>query len=86
MKWTYDRPNKPGYYWYITIEDVISGKKNRTVILFVNSDLCITTSNIRRYINPVSVNEIKGLWAGPIQAPEESKEMDNLAAMMWDIF
>jgi len=86
MKWTYDRPNKPGYYWYKSIEDVISGESNRPIIIYVNSDLCIPSSNERKYIEAVSVDEFNGLWAGPIQEPEESKEMDNLASMMWEIF
>ncbi len=86
MKWTYGRPDKPGYYWYKSMEDVISGEGNRPTIIFVNSDLFIPSSNVRKYINPVSVDEFNGLWAGPIQEPEEANEMDTLASMMWEIF
>ena len=86
MKWTYDKPNTPGYYWYRSIKDSKPGEGSRPVILYVNSDLYVSSMMGQEYNEPVSVNEFNGFWAGPIQEPEDSKEMDNLAAMMWEIF
>lgn len=86
MKWTLEKPNEPGYYWYKSIKAKTSGINNQLVIVYVNSELCVPSLNTSKYEKPQSVGRFEGIWAGPIEEPDESKELDNLAAMMWEIF
>lgn len=75
MKWTWNKPEKRGNYWYRRICESETGQKKEPRILYVNSDLCVPQVNLYEYREPVSVNEYNGQWAGPINEPEEK---DNL--------
>lgn len=72
MKWTWNKPEKRGNYWYRRIDDGPPGLEKSPRILYVNSDLCVPQLNLFEYREPVSVNEYKGQWAGPISEPEDN--------------
>ena len=62
MKWTSEKPTKPGWYWYRGETDL------NELIIWVSSDL--------RVVYPASLNfksfavdEVPGQWAGPIEPP-----------------
>jgi hypothetical protein len=62
MKWTTDRPTKPGWYWYRP-----KGGKTRH-ILQVRGDL--TVHGINTYAD--HVDECDGKWQGPLVPHEEA--------------
>ncbi len=71
MKWTFEKPKKPGNYWYKRDTDVLPGLTGKPRILYVDSTFRVPQLNLFEYKEPVSIEEYKGQWAGPINEPEE---------------
>ena len=71
MKWTFEKPKKPGNYWYKRDADAVPGLTGKPRILYVDSDFRVPQLNFFEYKEPISIEEYKGQWAGPIHEPEE---------------
>ena len=71
MKWTFEKPKIPGNYWYKRDTDVLPGITGKPRILYVDSNFHVPQLNLFEFKEPVSVDEYKGQWAGPINEPEE---------------
>lgn len=64
MKWTDERPTKPGWYWWR------SDTRTLMVVCYVEMserDGCVSFAYGERYR---LLSEMKGQWAGPIMEPE----------------
>ena len=71
MKWTFDKPDKPGNYWYKPVKNALPGISANPIIIYVNSYLCVPQLALHDYKEPLSVNDYPGQWAGPIREPKE---------------
>ncbi len=71
MKWTFDKPDKPGNYWYRPVKKALPGISAKPKILYVNSNLCVPQLTLNDFKVPVSVDQYPGQWAGPIKEPGE---------------
>lgn len=80
--WTLEKPQEAGNYWYRRTDNSLSQISGKPRILFVNSKLCVPQLSLSEYKEPVSVEEYKGEWAGPISEPENNMEKD-LDHLMW---
>ncbi len=92
MKWSSEKPKKRGNYWYRRQSKSMQGMSGQPKILCVNSDLCVPQLNLWEYKEPVSVEEYRGQWAGPIPEPEDVDETakqyyynnsNDLASLLW---
>lgn len=60
MIWTFDKPTKPGWYWWRLKKQGWMG------VHHIDEDLCVSTTE-----DHDSVDDINGEWAGPLVPPEE---------------
>ena len=81
IRWTSEKPRKAGNYWYRRVANSLAKINSKPQILYVNSDLCVPQLNLLEYREPISVNEYKGQWAGPIPEPEDYADEDLAASL-----
>lgn len=67
MKWTSEKPTKPGFYWLT--ENHLGGRRQTTIVeIAMIGDLTVKWVNGARD----TVDRVSGQWSGPIPEPEEA--------------
>jgi hypothetical protein len=69
--WTYERPGRPGWYWFKVVDPDVPEGVSWPVMLRVSEEAdgslwVEDTVNRERY----PVDEVEGLWAGPLAPPQ----------------
>lgn len=67
MKWTSEKPTKPGWYWYKSLRRPTQVMQVYANEFFVRGVLFAQSSGL----NSTRVAKLTGQWAGPLEEPQE---------------